>query len=161
MGSSSQAKEFRDHIWEYNRTLAFTSLGVEEDYSVNDGRGPPMFRILGKLCHHIGSLLPPPDCTPSYAQLYIYDPHEALHHYMDNPLREDTMELLQSALHENNCYARLFLHAWEILHDEPVDVDDMSVRLRVQSGTDQRQYNLPMVDEVAVIVPNEGTNSES
>ena len=31
------AKTFQDEIWKYNRALAFTSLRVEEDHSVNQG----------------------------------------------------------------------------------------------------------------------------
>ncbi|KAF8964922.1 hypothetical protein BDZ97DRAFT_1622190, partial [Flammula alnicola] len=46
-GQDEQAKEFRENIWKYNRAFAFTSLKVKEDYSVNQGRGPPVFRIQG------------------------------------------------------------------------------------------------------------------
>lgn len=67
-GTDPQSKNFRDHIWEYNRALAFTSLGATEDHSVNIGRGPPIFRIQGELCHRSGSLLPPPGRPPTYAQ---------------------------------------------------------------------------------------------
>ena len=30
-------KTFRDEIWKYNWALAFTSLGVDKDHSVNQG----------------------------------------------------------------------------------------------------------------------------
>lgn len=36
---------FRQHIRQYNAALAFTSLGVDIDEGVNDGRGPYVFRI--------------------------------------------------------------------------------------------------------------------
>ena len=81
--ATPQAERFRHHIRQYNAALAFTSLGVEVDTSVNEGGGgPPTFRIHGELCHQLGSLLPRRGDRPAYAQLYIYDPREALDHQM-------------------------------------------------------------------------------
>jgi hypothetical protein len=40
--------------------------------SVNDGCGPPVFKICGQVHHRVGSLLPPDD-GPKIVQLYIYD----------------------------------------------------------------------------------------
>ena len=55
-----------------------TSIGVKQDYTINQqGGGPWLFKIQGKLSHYLGSLLPEAD-NPTYAQLYIYDPAEAL-----------------------------------------------------------------------------------
>jgi hypothetical protein len=50
------AVKFRDEIWKYNRAFSFTSLGVEEDHTVNRGQGPPVFRISGELHHRSGAL---------------------------------------------------------------------------------------------------------
>ena len=45
-----QADKLRRHIHQYNAVLAFTSLGVEVDKSINEGGGgPPTFRIHGEL----------------------------------------------------------------------------------------------------------------
>ena len=83
VSATPQADRFRQNIRQYNAALAFTSLGVDVDNSVNEGGGgPPMFRIHGELCHRLGSLLPNHGDRPAYAQLYIYDPHEALEHRM-------------------------------------------------------------------------------
>lgn len=81
---SSQGKEFHQNIVSYNRALAFTSMGVKQDHSINTGRGPPIFRIHGEMKHWSGSLLPPPSRSPSYAQLYIYDAEDALRYRMTN-----------------------------------------------------------------------------
>jgi hypothetical protein len=49
-------------------------MGVNIDRSVNDGGGPPVFKISGYVHHRIGSLLPPDDDDPpKFIQLYIYD----------------------------------------------------------------------------------------
>ena len=76
--NDSNSKSFREDIWKYNQALAFTSLGVMEDHSINQGRGQPVFRICGELCHKSGALVPSSDNPPRYAQLYIYEPRAAL-----------------------------------------------------------------------------------
>ncbi|KAJ7845734.1 hypothetical protein B0H14DRAFT_3682904 [Mycena olivaceomarginata] len=93
---STQAKEFRKNIAQYNTALSFTSLGVKEDRSINNGGGPPIFRIHGELCHRAGALLPSAGQQPTYAQPYIYEPRVALDHRMENNtnLRRDTKKCL-------------------------------------------------------------------
>ena len=54
--STPQARKFRDNIRQYNSTFAFTSVAVDMDHSVLDGRGPYSFRIHGSLHHNMGAL---------------------------------------------------------------------------------------------------------
>jgi hypothetical protein len=61
------------NIRKYNCLFAFTSMGANIDNSVNDGRGPTVFKISGEVDHHIGSLLPRDGFPPKFIQLYIYD----------------------------------------------------------------------------------------
>lgn len=165
-GNDEQAKNFKEYIWQYNRALAFTSLGVQQDHSVNAGNGPPVFRIHGELCHLSGSLLPSPGHAPTYAQLYIYEPRDALQHRMANNvdnnthLREDTMAILQDVISTYHQYAPLYLYAHEILRNYG-ETEDVSIRLRVVPGTDRRRYNLPTADEVAVILPGDQSRTQS
>jgi hypothetical protein len=137
--------------------LAFTSLGVTEDKAVNCRAGW-VFRIQGELSHLIGSLRPDQGKPPSYAQLYIYDAQLALAQRMNrnDNLRSTTMHSLQIMLLEHHQYSRQFKHAYEILQHYP-DASDANIRLRVMPGQDQRRYNLPSSDEVAVILPGDGT----
>jgi hypothetical protein len=162
-GDDDQAKNFKEYIWEYNRALAFTSLGIMQDHSVNVGRGPPVFRIQGELHHDSASLLPRAGVSPRYAQLYIYDPHSALRYRMENNpngnLREDTMSVLQDVIRNNHQYAPVYMHAYEILRNE--QSEELCIRLRVAPGTDRRRYNLPTADEVAVILPGDESHSEA
>jgi hypothetical protein len=52
-----QAEWFRQHVCQYNTALAFTSLEVKVDSSVNEGGGGlPTFRIHDELCHRLGFL---------------------------------------------------------------------------------------------------------
>ncbi|KAJ7041738.1 hypothetical protein C8F04DRAFT_946729, partial [Mycena alexandri] len=154
-----KSKEFRKNIAQYNTALSFTSLGVTEDHSINNGGGPPIFRIHGELCHRTGALLPSEGHTPIYAQLYIYEPQAALDYRMQSNmnLQRDTMNILQRVITENHQYAPLFLHAHEVLAAQLAD--NVSVRLRVAPGVHARRGNLPTANEVAVILPNQ-TNTE-
>jgi hypothetical protein len=61
------------NIRQYNCLFVFTSMGANIDNLMNDGRGPPVFKISGQVHHRIGSLLPMDDTSPKYIQLYIYD----------------------------------------------------------------------------------------
>lgn len=160
--NDSQANEFRTRIRQYNSALAFTSLGVELDKSVNaDGRGW-VFKIHGQLCHRSGALVANPGKAPCYAQLYVYDPAAALQERMNrnDRLREDTMLLLQNTLSTCHQYAPIYKHAFEVLSDYG-DVEDVSVRLRVMPGQDRRRYNLPTAEEVAFILPGNNTEADS
>jgi len=68
---------------EYNDALAMTSVG--RDLLPIEGGGPYVVKVHGSLSHRAGSLLPAPNQPPVYAQLYIYDPDDALTYRMDNP----------------------------------------------------------------------------
>jgi hypothetical protein len=72
-GASEKSKHFLQNIRLYNTMFSFTSLGGKIDSTVNQGKGPPIFRMHGQNYHRIGSLLPAEGCPPKFAQLYIYD----------------------------------------------------------------------------------------
>ena len=156
----ADGNEFRSNIRQYNMALAFTSLGVAEDKNVNR-RGGWVFRVQGELCHLIGSLRPNEGKPPAYAQLYIYDTRLALAQRLNrnDNLVPHTMHSLQSMLLQSHRYANEFRHAHEILQQYP-DSSDADIRIRVMPGHDQRRYNLPTCDEVAVILPGDGTAPE-
>ena len=58
------------------------------------------------LYHQIGSFLPQPESSPVYAQLYIYDPQEALEFRMNNAVNASldraTMQTLQDMLYRRH-----------------------------------------------------------
>lgn len=53
--------------------FSFTSMGGKVDHTYNNGRGPYVFRMSGQNCHMLGGLVPPPDSSPVFSQLYIFD----------------------------------------------------------------------------------------
>ena len=117
-GTDNIAKNFRKHIRQYNNALAMTSLGCKTDNSLNHGQGPYVFKIQGRLTHQSGSLLPAPNAHPTYAQLYIYDPQEALDfrmgHQANGHLRRETMQKLQDMLWRKHPGVQLYQQAHEL-----------------------------------------------
>jgi hypothetical protein len=69
----AKCKRFLKNIRQYNCLFAFTSMGANIDRSLNDGRGPPRFKISGQVHHCIGSLLPGDGSPPKFLQLYVYE----------------------------------------------------------------------------------------
>jgi hypothetical protein len=154
--STLEARQFWEHIRQYNAALSFTSLGVQVDDSVNQGGGgPPVFRIHGELHHQIGSLLPPHGQSPVYAQLYILDSHEASDHQMErnSNLDPDLMYRLGGLISDNHRWANLFKQAHKIF--QASDTEHISIQLKLNKNQDHRQYNLPTLDEVAAVIPGD------
>ncbi|PPQ94221.1 hypothetical protein CVT25_006667 [Psilocybe cyanescens] len=156
-----QSKNFRNHIRQYNNALAMTSLGVTVDHAINNRPGPYVFKVQGRLTHQAGSLLPQIGVTPLYAQLYIFDPAEALNFRMQHPansgLDRTTMSILQDMLHRSHSGVRLYKQAFEITRNMPMD-QQCTIALRYERETDCRRYNVPSAasNEVAVILPGNG-----
>ena len=135
--ATPQADRFRQHIRQYNAALAFTSLGVEVDNTINEGGGgPPTFRIHGELCHQLGSLLPRNGNRPVYAQLYIYDPHEALEHRMQRNATLDPiiMECLQTLILTHHRWARIFKQALDVFKES--QCENVSIQLTANQNRD-------------------------
>ncbi|KDR69847.1 hypothetical protein GALMADRAFT_214918 [Galerina marginata CBS 339.88] len=160
-GRDDRSKLFRDHIRQYNNALAMTSTGCTVDDRLNrQGGGPWLFKLHGKLCHHSGSLIPNVGIgvKPVYAQLYIYDPQDALNHRMNHPanhnLDRGVMNELQDVLYRNHPGVQKYRQAYEMTRD----LDQCKIALRFDKDCDQRRYNLPTAtsNEIAVVVPGDG-----
>ena len=161
-GQEDMCKKFRDGIRNYNNALAMTSLGCDQDRAINrDGGGPYVFKIQGRLYHQSGSLLPRPGSSPVYAQLYIYDPQEALDFRMNNrantSLHRATMQTLQDMLYHHHPGVQMYKQAFELTQHMGPD-QQCKIALRFDGRTDQRQYNLPTdtSNKIAVILPGDG-----
>jgi hypothetical protein len=152
---STQAKEFRESIRQYNCALAFTSFGAKEQDVNSGGGGPWVWKTGYTIYHRAGALIPAADRPPTYAQLYFYDPVDALNYRMNRnkDLSRETMDCLQNMLLRVNRYKTLFFHAFEILESTPSR--ELGIRIIADPSTDLRRYNDPTVDEIAVIVPGD------
>merc|ERR1712203_249030 len=79
----------------------------------------PNFKILGKVYHKIGSLLPSDSENPKFLQLYFYDDDEAtnLRHKIMPKLNKDIIRQLTEIIKENNSYIKSFKSALEYVSD--------------------------------------------
>jgi len=157
-GENSAAIEFRENIRFYNKALAFTSTGGSGRImgELFDGNGPPSYKIQGEMFHRLGSLLPNEGTAPTYSQLYVYDPQEALRYRMlRNPRRrESTMLTLQTVLARTHPAVPAYKQAFELTRR--AELPHYVIQLDLKPATDRRRYNLPSTQqELAVIIPND------
>src|SRR5436190_19838228 len=146
----------------YNCTFAFASVKCNTTNRGAGPGGPICFQIHGALYHNTGPLEEAAGCLPAFAQVYFYDPHAATNfRFLSNDcLDRDILTALGDFLHSNNPLARLYRTARERFHQASTVVASRillnpQMRLIVQTSGDQRRENLPTVDDVALIIPNE------
>lgn len=120
----------------------------------------------------MGSLLPEEGTDPVYAQLYFYSSAEAnaarmrrnqgqgRHNNMAG-LNAEVMGILDNVLRQHHAYVRIFKTAFERLRDQQRDhpnaPSEVYTIIRCEEGTDARRYNAPTAEEVAVILPGDGS----
>lgn len=149
---NDEGKEFRHNIRAYNSSLAFASLGVNED--VLPSKGPYTFRIHGSVYHRIGHVFPEVGEQPKFSQIYIYDTENETNNRIrwNSDLNRNILELLQNMLHHNNPFAKCFKHTTELFLNQNRTVN-MKLILKADTSKDPRRYNLPTVSELSVIIP--------
>jgi hypothetical protein len=166
-GQDEVSKTFRNSIRTYNYALAMTSVGRDLNYTINqDGGEPYTFILQGQLNHLAGSLLPEEGIPPRYAQLYIYDPNEALQHRLRNDnnrfLDPFVLATLQHMLEDKHPGVRLYRQARDLTRNMSPE-EQCRIALRFQQNTDPNRYNNPQpsVNEIAVILPGDGDRHSS
>lgn len=160
----ARCKRFIKHIRQYNCLFAFTSMGDNIDRSMNDGRGPPVFKICGQIHHRIGSLLPPDSDPPKFIQLYVYDTSNEVTNRLhalnaddrpSDPLDPLIVGQLLQMLDDNNPLAQSFRQARDRFLDN--DGDEFIIRIVGAREGDPVQYNLPTTDQLAMLVVGDFT----
>ncbi|XP_074318033.1 uncharacterized protein LOC141654817 [Silene latifolia] len=148
------AVHFRAYARMYNNLFAFSSIGG--NYAASTLKGIYVFTLHGQIYHHVPTLLPN-DGRPKYLQLYFYDGrHEALNRTGCFPeVRGDIINTLMQ-ITQSNPYARFFRSLKEL----PID-ENTQIKLNRNTVLDQRVYNAPTSDEVAVIWTESSSSSES
>jgi hypothetical protein len=161
-GQNLEARQFCQNIRQYNAALTFTSLGGDFDQALPAGGGPYVLQLHGELYHRHGSLIPNNDPDVQYAQLYIYDPHFTLDQRMrNNPnVSQHVMSELQEMLHQCNPYVTMYRQAAQRLREKGQN-NTIRARLTYRAHNDPRRYNIPVADEIAVVLPGEGITHAS
>ncbi|XP_066333255.1 uncharacterized protein [Miscanthus floridulus] len=134
-------------------------MGANIDGSMNDGRGPPAFKISGQVHHRIGSLLPDSGQRPKFIQLSIYDTANevrnrirALHpdERPSEPLEPAVIGDLLEILDAHNPLAKQFRLARDRLEEN--GDEELVVRIIGAREGDPVQYNLPTTEQLAMLV---------
>jgi hypothetical protein len=161
LNQDRRSRQFRANIRRYNNAHAFTSVKAKEGIRGGGAWGPQTYHIQGALVHVHGPLQPEPGSAPVFAQLYFYDPAEAVARRSALDLAEGldptVLAAITNHLHEFNPHARTYLFARERVQalaaqGQPFRaILDRSMQLVVREGADMRRENLPTAREVAAI----------
>ena len=152
-------RHFLQKIRQYNSMFAFTSMGGNIDKKINQGEGPFVFRINGQVHHQIGSLLPLPNTSPKFLELYIFDTNNEIENRINALTKEDPtkrdinidiVRQLKDMLDESNSFVKIFRHARDLL-DLHKGID-ISIRIVGARKGDQIQYEMPHQDELAILI---------
>ncbi|KAL3635911.1 hypothetical protein CASFOL_020458 [Castilleja foliolosa] len=146
---------FMENIRAYNNMFSMTSFGARIDDSVNDGRGPYVFKVSGQVSHWIGSLCPSDDEVPRFLQLYIYDTENEVPNRMrffgssdHRPLSAAIVTLLIDTLNSCNEYVRLFKTAAELCDTAA----ECNFSVRLYNNVGDRRYEPPASGTLGGIV---------
>ena len=164
-GETPEARAFREGIRRWNSLFAFTSIRFNMDNRASEIGGTfQLFQIHGALYHRQGPLEPTGGLGDArFSQIYLYDPADAARARSARApeLDANLIHSLTMMLQESNPLIRLYLTARERL----AEISEMEencrlilnpqLRLVVERGADRRRENLPMADEVAMILPEE------
>ncbi|KAG8377929.1 hypothetical protein BUALT_Bualt08G0084800 [Buddleja alternifolia] len=154
---------FMENIRSFNSMFCFTSMGGKVDTSVQDGRGPPCFKISGENYHRIGSLLPTPGRMNSFVQLYICDAEIEIRNRLNvlrsngnnSGIHSSIVESLKTMLDNVNPYVQIFRSARTALqHDSGANL-----HIRILNSRSNRQYIQPTSNEIAALIVGEDTNA--
>ncbi|WVZ87025.1 hypothetical protein U9M48_033727, partial [Paspalum notatum var. saurae] len=158
---SKLSKRFFEGIRSYNSMFAMTSMGVNVIKSINDGRGPYVFKISGQLCHRIGPLMPSNGTRPEYCQLYIFDTENEVKNRMAVASHENAafkpdesiVASLLSMFDSHNPIVQLFHTARDRLSNE--SDDQYSVKIFSSPKQHGSVYSAPVASEVVGLVIND------
>ncbi|GJU81562.1 DNA helicase, partial [Tanacetum coccineum] len=155
-------RHFLENIRAYNQMFSMTSLGARVDESINNGRGPYVFKISGQLYHWIGSLCPSEGEPPRFLQLYIYDTDNEVDNRLshfggeNSVLQRDIVEGLIDLLDTHNALVQLFRTAREKFEDTNIP----NFKLRLYNVIGAREYELPTGDMLGAIVYEAGPEAD-
>ncbi|XP_071694488.1 uncharacterized protein [Rutidosis leptorrhynchoides] len=167
-----KSKHFLENIRQYNMIFAFTSMDGKVDNRFNNNRGPYTFRMCGQNFHQYGGLLPNVGYKPRFGQLYIYDTSNEANNRKEEisgknktkstssrySLDEHLVVQIMQVLDEHYPLVKTFRMARERFKD---DLDmQLKIKLIGRRTKDGRNYNLPMVDEVAALIVEDGYRTD-
>jgi len=163
-GESARSRQFRKDIRLSNSAFAFTSVRYNMDNrEYTRGGGVINFQICGELYHLQGPLIAPGSIDARYSQTYLYDPGFGANLRADRfpTLDREYIEILTETLYRCSPWITIYKTAAERLREQEADGEHFRIilnpqlQLLTESGADRRRANLPVANEVAMIIPEE------
>lgn len=160
----SKCADFQRNIRLYNSMFCFTSTGGNIDHSINEGRGPYIYRLNGQNHHVFGSLIPDDGDTPKFCQLYIYDTGNEVNNRLrwvnvadGQSVDADIVRGLIRMLDESNELVSEFRMARDRF--EKNDLVDLKVELKICRSESGRENHISASDEVAGVMVGNTSNT--
>ncbi|PWA78772.1 helitron helicase-like domain-containing protein [Artemisia annua] len=152
------------HIRVYNQMFAMTSFGMNIDNTVNQGRGPYVFKVSGQVYHQIGSLCPTGDDKPYILQLYIYDTQNEVQNRMCHFTNSDTSaldpEVVQGLIEFLDTHNEL-VQVFRTARDKCAENDVPEFKVLLYNGSGARGYELPTSQAIGAIVFGSGPTTKT
>ncbi|XP_062817668.1 uncharacterized protein LOC134293583 [Anolis carolinensis] len=150
-GSTSESKHFLQNIRRYNSCFQMTSFGTTS--VVEERSFPTTFRVQGQVYHTAGSMMPLPDQSPKFLQIFFMgddqlETDQRCHYIPD--VRRDIVLILQQMFHQHNHIINTFKTALERM-----PTDEYRVVIRADKkpvGEHERRFNAPQTNEVAIVI---------
>ncbi len=150
---TKNAKHFRSNIWKYNAAFMMTSFGAHKNLSQTGFF--TTFKVQGQVYHRMGGLLPLPEKEPKYVQVFFMGGEKETNQRcrLNQGVRRDIIEDLQTMLHETHPYVHSFKYAlgqMQMPNKKVVIKAD-----RRPAGEHARRFNAPVNNEVAILMVGE------
>ena len=166
---TSLARHFRTHIRKYNSALAFASLKYQPDQRTRGGL--QCFQIHGALYHLAGPLQHAANTRPQFAQVFLYDPEDAVQqlrcrpggHALSEAIEVVLFQQLLEMLHNCNPFIAMYRTVHERLQEAMANIPEEQLQIILNprmelicaTGAVRRWHNVPVANEVAMIIPDE------
>ena len=156
-------RQFRDNIRSYNSALSFASMGAKVvDFR---GVGPYVFKVHGQVYHKTSHLQPVNGQSRQYAQLYVVDSTQATEIRMQHPANVQCspriLDEIDRFFRNHNRLADTYSMLREVeakAMREAQDAGDampvVNLVFRRDRHSDQRRYNAPTANEIAMVFVN-------
>ncbi|CAN1136490.1 hypothetical protein LINPERPRIM_LOCUS21129 [Linum perenne] len=135
-------------------------MGGAINHNLNrTGGAPCIFSIGGQIFHRLGSLIPPEGKPPKYAQMFVFDTENEIKHRLNscpsnvNALSGQIIMELRDMFDEHNVLVKVFWYARDRLNAG--GVENVKLKLQANRISDRREYDLPTMDELAILIVDE------
>ncbi|GBN00337.1 hypothetical protein AVEN_254879-1, partial [Araneus ventricosus] len=162
-------KTFHDNIRSYNSSVSFSSMGTKVfDFS---GGGPYVFKVYGQIRRRTSHIQSVNGQAPKYVQLYVIDSTQATKIRVNHPANEQCnlriLDQIDRFFRQHNRLSDTYRILREVelrviaeSKEAGKDVHVVNMVFRCDRHSDQRRFNAPTANEIAMVfVNNDGEPS--